>query len=406
MVHNSIAVEPRTKGARVDRVMVSNFVTAIQAQRKWYTNVLSKVSAGIYKIGAVRACSACRAPLHRLSHGFGGVRLEFGEYYRAKSDTGQLEEEKMQVYVRLGIRLVYKGACSRLEGARARKLLKSLSIKQGIKYDPPESARDIPASLILYRPLVRGLPLCMPGRGPNNIRSPETFNQYFYWKLKLDTRPCEMPDDPNRLVSGPDCRLMAFETISEATRLWIKGREFTIARLLGDAYKVQIERYAGGALVIFRLAPQDYHHFPSPVDGIVGPMTYLAGEYYTVDPQAIRTTLDVYGESARKIVPIDSPQFGRVMAVCIGAMMVGSIRAIVSEGDFVVRGQEFGYFAFGGSRIVCVFEKNIVEWDEDLLVNGHASLETLVRVVMGIGRRCGSPTPLVNVAAAAASGST
>ena len=54
MVHNSIAVEPRTKGARVDHVMVSNFVTAIQAQRKWYTNVLSKVSAGNYKIGAVR----------------------------------------------------------------------------------------------------------------------------------------------------------------------------------------------------------------------------------------------------------------------------------------------------------------------------------------------------------------
>jgi phosphatidylserine decarboxylase len=46
-------------------------------------------------------------------------------------------------------------------------------------------------------------------------------------------------------------------------------------------------------------------------------------------------------------VPIDSPQFGRVMAVCIGAMMVGSIKTTVSEGDFVKRGQEFGYFAFG-----------------------------------------------------------
>ena len=46
-------------------------------------------------------------------------------------------------------------------------------------------------------------------------------------------------------------------------------------------------------------------------------------------------------------MPIDSPQFGRVMAVCIGAMMVGSIKTTVSEGDFVKRGQEFGYFAFG-----------------------------------------------------------
>jgi phosphatidylserine decarboxylase len=55
----------------------------------------------------------------------------------------------------------------------------------------------------------------------------------------------------------------------------------------------------------------------------------------------------VYGENARKVVPIDSPQFGRVMAVCVGAMMVGSIKTTVREGEYVVRGEEFGYFAFG-----------------------------------------------------------
>jgi len=66
-----------------------------------------------------------------------------------------------------------------------------------------------------------------------------------------------------------------------------------------------------------------------------------------MQPQAIRTALDVYGENARKIVPIHSPQFGQVMAVCIGAMMVGSIQTTVDEGEYVQRGQEFGYFAFG-----------------------------------------------------------
>ena len=55
----------------------------------------------------------------------------------------------------------------------------------------------------------------------------------------------------------------------------------------------------------------------------------------------------MYGENVRKIVPIDSPEFGRVMCVCIGAMMVGSIETTVKEGDFVRRGDEFGYFAFG-----------------------------------------------------------
>jgi phosphatidylserine decarboxylase len=85
--------------------------------------------------------------------------------------------------------------------------------------------------------------------------------------------------------------------------------------------------------------------------------------------------------------------------------MVGSIHTTLNEGDPVKRGQEFGYFAFGmslcpllttscfiytigGSTIVNLFEKGVVEWDEDLLINGRASLETLVRVGMGIGRGC------------------
>ena len=172
---------------------------------------------------------------------------------------------------------------------------------------------------------------------------------------------------------------MPFETISEATKLWIKGREFTVVLLLGNVYKDQAERYLGGALVIFCLAPpQDYHRFHSPVDGTIKPMTYILGEYYTVNvsinvlfdhslvicscvilvrlriwPQEIRTTLDVYGESVRKVVTIDSPQLGRVMAVCIGAMMVGSIKTTVSEGGFVKRGQEFGSFAFGMYSFFC-----------------------------------------------------
>ena len=102
-------------------------------------------------------------------------------------------------------------------------------------------------------------------------------------KLKTSARPVENPDDPYRLVSGADCRLMAFESVNEATRLWIKGRDFTVPRLLGESYQKEAERYNGGALVIFRLAPQDYHRFHSPVDGVIGHMTCISGEYYTVN---------------------------------------------------------------------------------------------------------------------------
>ena len=108
-------------------------------------------------------------------------------------------------------------------------------------------------------------------------------------KLKFEARPIESPDDPNRLVSGADCRLMAFESVNEATRIWIKGREFSVARLLGEAYAEHLETYNGGALCIFRLAPQDYHRFHSPVDGKIGKMTYISGEYYTVNVSIIHS---------------------------------------------------------------------------------------------------------------------
>ncbi|KIL56688.1 hypothetical protein M378DRAFT_188531 [Amanita muscaria Koide BX008] len=339
---------------QVDRIMVGNFVTASQAQRKWYTNMWEKISAGDYRLGANSANIIVQ---NRI--------------------TGQLEEEKMQVYVRLGIRLLYKGAAGRMESARTRRLLKSLSIKQGVKYDSPESVKEIPSFVQFHQLNVDEI--------LDPLDSFKTFNHFFYRKLKPDARPVENRDDPYRLVSAADCRLMTFETVTEATKIWIKGRDFSVGRLLGDAYKDEVDKYTGGALGIFRLAPQDYHRFHSPVDGTIGRMTYISGEYYTVNPQAIRSSLDVYGENVRKIVPIDSPQFGRVMAVCVGAMMVGTIKTTVEEGQQVQRGQEFGYFAFGGSTIVVLFEKGALEWDEDLSINARASLETLVRVGMGIG---------------------
>lgn len=64
----------------------------------------------------------------------------------------------------------------------------------------------------------------------------------------------------------------------------------------------------------------DYHRYHSPVDGVIGKPTRIEGQYYTVNPQAIRTTLDVYGENVREVWPIHSPQFGTVMTVWIGAM--------------------------------------------------------------------------------------
>ena len=206
----------------------------------------------------------------------------------------------------------------------------------------------------------------------------KNFNEFFYRALKPGARPCSAPDDSNIVVSPADCRSVVFNQMDDATRIWVKGRDYTVERLLGNAYPQDAARYRGGALGIFRLAPQDYHRFHVPVDGVMGTPKLIEGEYYTVNPMAIRSALDVYGENVRVIVPIDSVSHGRVMFICIGAMMVGSTVITRKPGENLKRAEELGYFKFGGSTVLSLFEPGRVQFDDDLIENSSGALETLV----------------------------
>lgn len=219
----------------------------------------------------------------------------------------------------------------------------------------------------------------------------KNFNEFFYRALKPDARPCSAPENPNIIVSPADCRSVVFDRLDDAQSIWVKGREFSVERLLGDAYPEDAKRFQNGALGIMRLAPQDYHRFHIPVDGIMGEPKLIEGEYYTVNPMAIRSALDVYGENIRVCVPIDSEAHGRVMVICVGAMMVGSTVITRSAGERVRRAEELGYFKFGGSTILLLFEPGAMQFDEDLVANSKGALETLIRVGMSVGRTHSHP---------------
>ncbi|KAH5115799.1 phosphatidylserine decarboxylase proenzyme [Parastagonospora nodorum] len=340
---------------QVNNIVMAGFVTSSQAQRKWYSKVITKISYGGYKLGANSANILVQDRI-----------------------TGQINEERMSVYVRLGIRLLYKGLkSSNMEKKRIRKLLKSLSFKQGKKYDDPASAAEIVPFIAFHQ-----LDMSEVLLPTSEFKS---FNEFFYRALKPTARPCSAPDDPRVIVSPADCRSVVFNTIDSAQAIWVKGREFTVERLLGDAYPQDAKRYHGGSLGIFRLAPQDYHRFHIPVDGVMDEPKLIEGEYYTVNPMAIRSALDVYGENVRVICPIDSVAHGRVMVICIGAMMVGSTVITRKKGENVKRAEELGYFKFGGSTLLLLFEPGQMKYDDDLVDNSNSALETLVRVGMSIG---------------------
>lgn len=249
-------------------------------------------------------------------------------------------------------------------------MLKSLSVKQGRKYDDPASVSQIPGFITFHKLDVSEV--LQP------LEEFKTFNEFFYRALKPEARPCSAPDDPNIIVSPADCRSVVYDRIDEATKIWVKGREFSLERLLGKAYPEDVKRFKGGSLGVFRLAPQDYHRFHIPVDGVMGEPKTIEGEYYTVNPMAIRSALDVYGENVRILVPIDSVCHGRVMVVCVGAMMVGSTVITRQAGEKVSRADELGYFKFGGSTLLVLFEPGTMKYDQDLADNSKGALETLV----------------------------
>lgn len=347
---------------KVDELAMSRFVTASQAHRKWYTNVIKKISQGNYRVGANSA----------------NILVQ-------DRDTGELLEEKMQVYVRLGIRLLYQGAYGQLSGARVRRMLRNMSVKQGRKFDAASSAKFIGPFIAFHGINVDEM--------ADPVESFASFNEFFCRKIKMELRPLDDPDDARTLVSCADCRLMAFPTVDRATKLWIKGRNFSVPKLLGHRY--------GGvssmplSLIIFRLAPQDYHRFHVPVDGIVGEPDWAEGEYYTVNPMGIRSSIDVFGENKRVVIPIHTKEFGMVYITAIGAMMVGSILLSVTPGQRVKRGDELGYFKFGGSTLVLLAEEKLLTIDRDLVENSESCIETLVRVGMHIGR-AQAPTQAVS----------
>jgi len=292
-------------------------------------------------------------------------------------ETGKLENEKIPNYIKIAMRLMYTGGVKfAVDTKEVKAILKSMTVKQGKKYDNPASIKEI-EHFIEFHQLNRDEIL-------DPINEFKNFNEFFYRKLKPTARPIAFPSDPKVAVSPADCRVNVYSTIAEAQRLWIKGHHFSLTNLLQDADLAA--RYEGGSLVIARLAPQDYHRFHVPVNGTLRPFTPIDGTYFTVNPISVNTAVDVYTENKRVVCPMDSPEFGLVTYVTVGATMVGSIHFTTTPGQTVRKGDEHGYFAFGGSTVLLLFEPGTIEFDEDLLANSQKPIETLVKVGTSIGR--------------------
>ncbi len=208
-----------------------------------------------------------------------------------------------------------------------------------------------------------------------------SFNEFFIRKLKKNAR--NISEHKNEISSPADGKILAYEDINYKDNFFIKGSEFNIGGFLRDDKLAQ--KFIGGTFVIVRLAPADYHRFHFPADGNIGVNTKINGYYYSVSPYAIKKNFMIFCENKREYSILSTEKFGEILLSEIGATMVGGIKQSYTPKTKVKKGDEKGYFYFGGSSCIMLFEKGKVEIDKDIIENSLKGLETKVYMGEKIG---------------------
>ena len=206
-----------------------------------------------------------------------------------------------------------------------------------------------------------------------------SYNDFFCRRIRPELRPI-CPDD-DALVSPADSLLTVMPITASGTFL-LKGTAYTAASLLQD--EALAARYLGGYAFLFRLTVDDYHRYCFPASGQTAAPVRIPGVLHTVAPLA-NELFPIYHENTREYTLLETERFGTLLCMEVGAMLVGRIVNHPLTGS-VAKGQEKGYFQFGGSTVVVLAEPGRVTVSPELLQTGAAGTETPVLYGQAVAR--------------------
>lgn len=205
-----------------------------------------------------------------------------------------------------------------------------------------------------------------------------SYNDFFTRTVREGCRPVDAV--PEHLISPCDSKLTAYK-IDDSSLFRIKDSYYSIADLLKN--RRLAEKYKDGYCLIFRLEVDDYHRYCYIDSGRKSRNIFIGGELHTVNPIALEH-FNIYKRNCREFTVMRTDNFGDVVQVEVGAMMVGRICNHHGEGSFR-RGDEKGMFEFGGSTIVMLFQKDAIRIDDDIWENSRDGAETVVKYGEKIG---------------------
>ncbi|MBZ9621323.1 phosphatidylserine decarboxylase [Clostridium sp. FP2] len=208
-----------------------------------------------------------------------------------------------------------------------------------------------------------------------------SFNEFFIRELNPDGRI--ILKDDNALISPCDGKISAYENIDLDGLVQIKGFTYSLKELVEDNEIYNL--YYGGTCLIFRLCPTDYHRFHFIDSGVCGETTKIKGHYYSVNPIALKSVKKLFCQNKREWSIFHSDNFSDVIYMEVGATCVGSIIQGYTPNVRITKGEEKGYFKFGGSTVILFFKKGVVKINEEILTQTKLGFETSVTLGEKIG---------------------
>ncbi len=292
----------------------------------------------------------------------------------------------IQFYNRLTQRIeteaVYgEGALRFVYDRPAGKLALHALVKRKLFSDWYGRQMDAPKSAARIRPFIEKFGVDV-GEFADPVESYGSFNDFFYRKLKPGARP--IVADPASVALPADGRHFVIPDVSACQDFIIKGLRFNLAALLGDAALAR--RYEQGAVLISRLCPTDYHRFHFPCDGVPDQPKLIPGALYSVSPIAFLKRPSIFWENKRYLTRLQAGNLGQVLLLEVGATCVGTVVHTATPGEAVLKGDEKGYFRFGGSCFITLFEPGRIRFCEDLVTQSAQNREVYARMGDAAGR--------------------
>ncbi|MBC2399952.1 phosphatidylserine decarboxylase [Clostridium tetanomorphum] len=211
----------------------------------------------------------------------------------------------------------------------------------------------------------------------------ESFNNFFTRKVKPSSRPIDL--NKNIFISPGDGRLSAYENIDLNKIVQIKGLYYSLDELINS--KEIATKFKNGICLILRLCPTDYHRFHFVDNGVCDETKKIKGRYYSVNPIALNKIPKLFCKNKREWSLFHSENFGDVLYIEVGATCVGSIIQSYSSNKKISKGDEKGFFKFGGSTVILFLQEHTVKIDENILHQTTLGYETKVNMGEKIGEK-------------------